>query len=262
MARTVSIPIYFPDWLYRILRSIKHAIVSPPSQSAPVNIVGERNVEWAFLSTQMPNGPGEAIEFGCEQGYMSLLAAQKGFHVVANDLQEQSFTWQHPDVEFLQGDFLKLTLPFNHFDMAINCSSVEHVGIAGRYGIEVEQSQGDIEVMHRFAQILKPGGVLLMTAPCGRDAVMAPLCRVYGPERLPKLFASFSVVKQEYWIKDEMNRWVRCSREAALSFRPTQHARDPHGCSYALGCFVLRKKLEVSVASESGNLRDASLKDA
>ena len=94
--------------MHRAVLRAKRAFSPAAPSVRGVNILGERNVEWGFLSTEMPSGPGEAIEFGCEQGYMSLLAAQKGFHVVANDLQEQCFTWQHPDVEFRQGDFLKL----------------------------------------------------------------------------------------------------------------------------------------------------------
>ncbi len=241
MAERVLVPVYLPRSLHRTLVKVKRFFI-PAAVAAPaINIWGERNVEWSFLSTEMPNGPGEAIEFGCEQGYMSLLAAQKGFRVLANDLQQQSFTWQHPGVEFRQGDFLKLELPRNHFDLAINCSSVEHVGVAGRYGITADQDEGDIEVMKRLGEILKPGGILLMTAPCGRDAVMAPWCRVYGSQRLPRLFAPFEIVKECYWVKDSQNRWVGSTRETALDFRPIHNPSDSHGCLYALGCFVLKK---------------------
>lgn len=242
MTERYLIPVHLPSWLYRSLVNLKRAFIPASQNSASVNICGERNVEWSFLSKEMPDGPGEAIEFGCEQGYMSLLAAQKGFRVLANDLQDQSFTWWHPDVEFRRGDFLSLQIPRNYYDIAINCSSVEHVGIAGRYGITVEQDNGDIEVMSRIAEILKPGGLLLMSAPCGRDGVMAPWCRVYGQERLPRLFAPFRVVKECYWIKDAQNRWVRSTRETALDFRPVHNQKDAHGCAYALGCFVLQKK--------------------
>ena len=235
------VPIYLPAWAHRTLVRVKRIFV-PPAPAAPrINIWGERNVEWSFLSKEMPDGPGEAIEFGCEQGYMSLLAAQKGFHVLANDLQEQSFTWQHPNVEFRCGDFLTLDFPKNYFDLAINCSSVEHVGVAGRYGITAEQSEGDVQVMQRLADVLKPGGILLMTAPCGRDAVMAPWCRVYGAQRLPRLFAPFQMVKESYWVKDSQNRWVFAAREKALDFQPRNDPSDGHGCAYALGCFVLRR---------------------
>jgi len=235
----MHIPVYVPRWLHEPLRRAKHAFFPPPPLS--INIDGERYVEWSFLSKEMPEGPGEALEFGCENGYMSLLAAQKGFHVLACDLQQQYFTWHHPGVEFRLGDFLEAELPENHFDLVITCSSVEHVGVAGRYGITAEQSEGDIAVMKKFAQILKPGGRLLMTAPCGQDAVMAPWCRVYGTERLPRLIAPFALEKESYWRKDPQNRWAEVSRDVALAYPPQHDPANPHGCSYALGGFVLRK---------------------
>jgi len=231
--------LYLPAWLHAPLRKAKRALF-PPAPLA-INIDGERNVEWTFLSTEMPSGPGFALEFGCENAYMSLLAAQKGFQVIATDLQQQYFTWEHPAVEFRLGDFLKLDLPKDHFDLIINCSSVEHVGIAGRYGITAEQSNGDIEVMEKFASMLKSGGRLLLTAPCGRDAVMAPWCRVYGSERLPRLLAPLVLEKERYWEKNEANRWVEVSRGKALDFKTKHDPTNPHGCSYALGGFVLRK---------------------
>jgi SAM-dependent methyltransferase len=244
MFERVLVPVYLPSWIYKHFLKVKRTFVPPlpPAPTAPaINISGERNVEWSFLSNEMPIGPGKAFEFGCEHGYMSLMAAQKGFQVLANDLQPQPFTWRHPNVEFRQGDFLKLELPRDHFDLAINCSSVEHVGVAGRYGITADQDEDDIEVMKRLAEILKPGGVLLMTGPCGSDAVLAPWCRVYGRQRLPRLFAPFEIVKESYWVKDSENRWVFAAREAALDFQPRNDPNDGHWCAYALGCFVLRK---------------------
>lgn len=244
MAEKLLVPIYLPRWLLNSVVRVKRALIPASPSNSQTNIWGERSVEWAFLSREMPSGPGEAIELGCEEAYMSLVAAQKGFHVLANDLREQTFIWQHPNVEFRKGDFLTLTLPRDHFDLAINCSSVEHIGVAGRYGIEVNQDEGDIQVMDRLAEILKPSGLLLMTAPCGQDAVLAPWCRVYGPQRLPRLLRAFTSEKEEYWTKNEKNQWVPSSREAALAFNPRNDRFNPHNCAYALGCFVLRKTHE------------------
>ena len=241
MPEKFLVPIYLPRWLHEPIRTVKRAVIPQTPQTQDVNISGERNVEWSFLSAEMPSGPGYAFEFGCEQGYMSLLAAQRGFHVVANDLQEQVFTWEHPDVEFLAGDFLKLPLQKNHFDLVINCSSVEHVGVAGRYGIEADDTDGDLEVMRRLGEILKPSGVLIMTAPVGQDTVLRPWCRVYGQKRLPNLFNGFEVIREAFWIKNDANRWVSCAPSDALSFEPSNDVNDPHRCAYALGCFVLRK---------------------
>ncbi len=253
MAEKLLVPIYLPRWLINSVVKAKRVLIPPARPDFQVDIRGERTVEWSFLSQEMPAGPGEAFEFGCEGGYMSLAAAQKGFHVIANDLQAQTFLWQHPHVEFCKGDFLKLTFPSNYFDLAINCSSVEHVGVAGRYGIEVDQDDGDIQVMDRLAQILKPGGVLLMTAPCGKDSILAPWCRVYGSQRLPRLLKSFVIEKEEFWSKNDKNQWVRSDRATALSFQTRNDRYDPHNCAYALGCFVLRRSRKSIGPDNGGN---------
>jgi len=250
MLERMLVPIYVPSWLQGPLRRIKRTFV-PPAPTL-VNTDGERYVEWTFLSSEMPDGPGEALEFGCEQGYMSFLAAQKGFRVLAVDLQEQHFQWRHSNVEFRLGDFLQLDLPEGHFDLLINCSSIEHVGISGRYGITAEHSNGDIEVMETFARVLRPGGLLLMSVPVGRDAVIAPLCRVYGEERLPRLLAPFQIEKERYWCKDHENRWASTTREEALSFQPLHDPARPQAISYALGGFVLR--------NDAGRSRNSSTK--
>ena len=117
----------------------------------------------------------------------------------------------------------------------------DHANIRKFIKLSVELD-GDIEVVERFAKILKPGGLFLMTAPCGRDAVMAPWCRVYGEARLPRLFAPFQVTKDLYWVKNAENQWVECTRETAMSFETRYDALDAHGCLYALGGFVLRKQ--------------------
>ena len=239
MTQRILVPVKIPDWLHGPLLKAKRSIIPP----APVakNIDGERYVEWSFLSIEMPQGPGEAMDFGCENGYMSLLAAEKGFRVLAVDLEQQNFAFQHPNIKFQLGDFLKLDLPENHFDLIVNCSSVEHVGVAGRYGITAQQDEGDLEAVRKFAKILKPGGLLIMTAPCGKDAVMAPWCRVYGAERLPRLLSPLRLEKERFWVKNEENRWTEVDRQTALSFEPRHDPVNPYGCSYALGGFALRK---------------------
>jgi len=243
MTKKVSLPIVVPNTVYQLLKKVKRNFVRTASGPITIDIGGERNIEWSFLSGEIPNGPGEAFEFGCEQGFMSLVAAQRGFHVVANDLEPQTFCWRHPSVEFMQGDFLKLDLPRNHFDLVIDCSSIEHVGVAGRYGITVDDSEGDLEVMRRIEEMLKPGGKFLMTGPCGKDALLAPWCRVYGPERLARLFGGLQLEREIFWRKNEFNQWVKCDRQTALSLQPRNHETNPHACAYNLGCFVLRRPI-------------------
>jgi hypothetical protein len=96
-------------------------------------------------------------------GNLSIATAQRGFHVLALDLDEERFPWKHPNVDFLRADVLKVELPAGSFDFILNCSSVEHVGLQGRYGIATEETDGDLEAMRRFGHLLKSTGRMLLT---------------------------------------------------------------------------------------------------
>jgi len=147
----------------------------------------------------------------------------------------------HPAIEYLQGDLRTTHLPEDHFDLVINCSTVEHVGIAGRYGETQDDSDGDLQAMRRLRVLLAPGGKMILTVPVGRDAVFAPLCRVYGTERLPQLIDGFALLREAYWVKDEGNRWVECSKGDALQFEASAGSWDAMQNIYGLGCFLLER---------------------
>src|SRR5215831_18283225 len=90
MAEKIFIPVYVPRGVRRSLQMIKRRFSGPDSTTVRIDIGGERNIEWSFLSGEMGEGPGEALDFGCEQGYLSLAAAQRGYQVIANDLEPQA----------------------------------------------------------------------------------------------------------------------------------------------------------------------------
>jgi SAM-dependent methyltransferase len=234
---TVTIPVPLPGWLYTSLKRIKQALFGQDSNG--LDLTGDREIEFSFIAAHLPPGPGRALDFGCGPGFLSQMAARRGYQVTAIDLQPQRFLWEDAAVRFQQGNVLTADLPKNFFDVVINCSTVEHVGLSGRYGVDSTNANGDLTAMSRLAKLLRPGGVMLLTVPCGQDAVLAPLHRVYGAERLPRLLAPMQVQKELYWVKNAENRWVSCSRDAALAFKATANYREPWRSSYALGCFVL-----------------------
>jgi SAM-dependent methyltransferase len=240
---SARVPIYVPEWLFRILHKVRHPLPAARngSEHTKPDIYGDRDVEWAFIASQMTQGPGEALDFGCFDGNMSLLAAQCGFRVIGLDQQPQPNFWHHKDVHFVQGDLLVVDLPENHFDLIINCSTVEHVGLVGRYGVMKDSSDGDLQAMRRMLALLRPQGTMLLTTPCGKDGVFAPLHRVYGPQRLPLLLAGYCIDKEAYWIKGSDNCWKQCTKAQALAFEPSADYKNVKNCSYGLACLVLRK---------------------
>jgi hypothetical protein len=203
------------------------------------NLSGDRDIEWSWVSANIPDGPGEALDFGPGASFSGLIAAQRGFTVIAVDLEPVNWLYTHEKLNFIQGDILKVELPVKHFDLVINCSSVEHVGLAGRYGTNENNANGDLLAMGRLRDLMKPGGKMLLTVPAGRDAVYSPWHRVYGNERLPKLIDGYQIEKEAFWLKNDKNQWQSVERADALNFRTAAGSWNPLRNIYALACFVL-----------------------
>src|SRR5215472_9658764 len=120
----LTVPIRLPVWFYRMLRALKHKLnLSHVDTCRGVNLLGDRDIEWSWVASQMPSNPGEALDFGPGGSYLALIAAQRGFNVTAVDLAAVSWPYVHPRLRFVQGDILKLSLPEEHFDLVINCST-------------------------------------------------------------------------------------------------------------------------------------------
>lgn len=78
------------------------------------------------------------------------------------------------------------------FDYLFSISSFEHDGL-GRYGDPLNPT-GDKEAMEKAKKMLKPGGLLFLAVPVGKDAIIWNAHRVYGENRLPFLLEGWEVV--------------------------------------------------------------------
>lgn len=230
---TMSVPV--PGWLHRALRKIKYSLVDPP-KVLHLTLEGDKDVERSFVAAHIPPGPGTALDFGCNGTTLSLIAAFHGYETTALDLEPCGVPWSHPKRRFVQSDLLGANLAPASFDLIMTCSTVEHVGLTGRYGVTNTISDGDLEAMAILRKLMKPSGIQILTIPVGRDAVFAPWHRVYGGKRLPLLLREYSVVESEYWRKAN-GAWAQCSKDEALSFEAVW---DDERHIYAVGCFVLR----------------------
>lgn len=221
----------------RFVSSVKSAVISrfTVKKRDGCDLTGDRDIEWSWVASQMPKGPGEALDFGPGGSSLGLIAAEAGYNVTAVDQQLIAWPYHHPRLHFIQGNILKLQLPKNHFDLIINCSVIEHVGLAGRYGVTEGLINGDLDAMKRLKVLLKSEGLMLLTIPVGKDAVFSPLHRVYGEIRLPLLLDGYAIGKEQYWAKNTENRWIQVTKEEALNKVPQERL-------YGLGCFTLKRK--------------------
>ena len=206
-----------------------------------LDLTGDRDIEWSFVAANIPPAlrPGlEALDFGCRDTSLGLIAAMRGYHTLSIDLEEQVFTWYHPNRRFRKLDLLDADFKGKQFDLIINCSTIEHVGLPGRYGVTEGHPNGDVYAMTKLYELMKPGAVQILTLPVGLDAVFAPLHRVYGQKRLDALLDGLAIEHQEFWRKDETLGWNPTDSETAINY---PSAWDDQRRIYAIGCFVLRK---------------------
>jgi hypothetical protein len=196
-------------------------------------LAGDRWVEWSFCMARMGEGPGTTLDFGADIGFLSLAAAQRGHNVVALDRLPPQLTFEHPRVQPLQADILSRPFGEKKFDQIVNCSSVEHVGLGGRYG-SFEAEDGDLDAMGIMADALAPEGRHILTIPVGRDGAYAPYHRVYGEERLPRLLERYETLEEQWWTK-RVDVWAQAERSEALATQGSESF-------YAIGMFVLRSR--------------------
>src|SRR5919106_5239402 len=100
--------------LTHIFQKIEPALVDifrrislPP----PPNLLGDREIEYSFISSHLPAGSGRSLEFGCGSSYLSLVAVRKGFTATAVDLQPVHWHYKHQNLSFIQKDFFDLDIP-------------------------------------------------------------------------------------------------------------------------------------------------------
>ena len=218
------------SWAFGVAGNLAHmASQRLAADNGRPTLAGDRWVEWSFCFARLADGPGRTLDFGADIGFLSLAAAQRGHEVVALDRVKITPDYRHDRVDFRQGDILERPLAGESFDQILNCSSVEHVGLAGRYDSS-DVPDGDLQAMAIMRETLKPGGRMVMTIPVGRDLVCPPLHRIYGAERLPRLLDGYAVEEEQYWRKDAA--WEPTDRETALSTPGSESF-------YSLGLFVL-----------------------
>jgi hypothetical protein len=194
---------------------------------------GDRWIEWSFCAARLSDEAATTLDFGADIGFLSLSAAQRGSEVVALSIEEVSPLADQPRITQHQGDILDRPLADRRFAQIINCSSVEHVGLAGRYD-NPDVPDGDLRAMEILAGMLDEAGRMILTVPVGRDMVCAPQHRIYGTNRLPQLLSPLVVAEEQYWRKSS-GRWVQVDRDEALAVQGS-------ASFYALGLFVLQRQ--------------------
>ncbi len=97
----------------------------------------------------------------------------------------------HPDLKIITPDEYDADPVL--FDAALSISSFEHDGL-GRFGDPLNP-EGDLDAMKKMKTMLKPGALLYLAVPVGRDRVLWNANRVYGRLRLSLLLEGWKTIE-------------------------------------------------------------------
>lgn len=135
--------------------------------------------------------------------------------IISKHARIKTFT---PDVfklKFLSGEIVP-------YDFVFSYSSLEHDGL-GRYG-DVLNPIGDLQSMAKLISLVRPGGHVAIGVPCCHDRLEWNAHRIYGPIRLPLLFAGFQILG----IYPSNSRM---SEETGYEFQPVWLLKNQLACS-------------------------------
>src|SRR5262249_31113967 len=146
-----------------------------------LDLSGDREIEWSWVAGNLPERPGDVLDFGPSSASSGLIAAFRGGKVIGLDLEgPPKASYLYPNYEGRRENRLSYDCGETRFATVINCSTVEHVGLPGRYG-SPDVADGDLQAMQRLHALMRgPGARMVMTIPVGVDGVFAPAHRVYG----------------------------------------------------------------------------------
>ena len=215
----------FSDCLFHFKKQSKHPWIN------------ERTIEYSWIAKNISEIKNcYVLDVGAKEGLPStdLLLNNKNI-VYTIDINTSEVNQPNENLILKKGDIRATPFENNFFDAVIAVSTLEHVGISGRYGIAESDEEGDFKAMAEIFRILKPGGCVFITVPYGVGRSL-PLNRLYSSDRITKLFEKFIVTKNDFFtFNTTYNMWFEVPEPTA---KENNWDYDPW---YSLGCFYATK---------------------
>lgn len=200
-------------------------------------LIGERSIEYPWVMKKI-RGIHDCtiLDVGTKEGLPTtdLLLKNNLVYGIDPDI-DHDIMGNH--IKIIKGDIRRTDFDDGFFDAVVIVSTLEHIGISGRYHISEDDQAGDLLAMKEIHRILKPGGIILGSVPYGRGKSL-PLNRLYNQKRLDACFEKFSVIGLVYMkYFEEYGFWAEVDQDTADQNNWDQ---DPW---YALALFELQKAL-------------------
>jgi len=195
----------------------------------------DRYIELPFAVRNLPKPPARVLDVGCAGSFFSLILAGFGYDTFAIDIRKYAIINRitYKNFNYCNESIIKTGFSDNYFDAITSISTVEHIGLSGRYGIAEDES-GDRAALEEMKRILKTNGTIILTVPFGRAKTIKPFSRIYDGNRIRQLIGALKIEIEEYYMQDPNNDWYKCSKQEAEEI-------DATGDRFALCLLKLKK---------------------
>jgi len=154
----------------------------------------ERTLEYSFAISKLCKlTPGNLLDIGCS-ARVNLIPStfcELGWKVWGIDLRDYNF--RHNNFTFIKDSILSYPFPTESFDAITAVSTIEHIGVKGRYGIKERVTWADKSTFNMVRRLLKPSGKFILTVPYGDVYKETPLNKVYDMENLLWLCRNWNI---------------------------------------------------------------------
>ncbi|MBM3255692.1 MAG: class I SAM-dependent methyltransferase [Candidatus Omnitrophica bacterium] len=229
----------FKERLYQVLASFGIRLftrIFPEYFAKDTLAPTDRYIEYPFAVRNLPKPPARLLDVGCAGSFFPLILAGFGYDAFAVDIRKYAIInkIKYENFRFCNESIIKTGFPDNYFDAITAISTVEHIGLSGRYGIS-EDSSADKIAVAEMKRITKPNGIIILTVPFGKAKIIKPFSRIYDRDLINQLINTLKIEKEEYYMQDSRDDWYKCTKEEAGEVEAT-------GSRFALCMLALVKR--------------------
>jgi hypothetical protein len=184
-----------------------------------VLLVNERIVEQPFvfgaIAQHAAGGRARILDVGGSESTVGLSLATLGHDVTIAD--PRAHPLRHANLSHAACRLDELPADAGPFDAAVVLSAVEHFGLE-HYGLDATDERLDLDAMRRLLELVRAGGLLVLTVPFAAQASVDDFQRVYDEAGIAALLRGWTVQTS-----------LRVGRIDRLTWKLGAPSRERHG---------------------------------